>query len=103
MARLQEAGVPAVTVSDPRELFDDPQLKARGFFETVDHPEAGTHPYPGPLAKFSATPVHIRTPAPMLGQHNAEVFQGIVGLSDAEYQALHAAGIIGESYTEDAT
>ncbi|MCX6024447.1 MAG: CoA transferase [Chloroflexi bacterium] len=103
MELLQAEGVPAVIVSDQREMLDDPHLKARGFFQEVTHPAAGTHFYPGPFAKLSGTPLSIRTPAPTLGQHNVEVFQGIVGLRDEEYAQLHDAGVIAETYAEDAT
>jgi len=102
MEQLQAEGVPAVIVADQREMFEDPHLKARGYFERVTHPEAGTHLYGGPFAKFSATPLSIRTPAPTLGQNNAEIFKGVVGLSDREYQSLCEAGVIGETYAEDA-
>ena len=60
---LQQADIPAGPVLDAKELMADPHLEARGFFDTVTHPEAGTHPYIGMYAKFSKTPGSIRKPA----------------------------------------
>ena len=73
------------------------QLSARGFFETVDRPITGqsvhvTYPFRLPGAEG---PVH-RRPAPTLGQHNAEVLSAVLGLTDAEIDALRATGIIGD-------
>ncbi|MSQ27776.1 MAG: CoA transferase [Dehalococcoidia bacterium] len=102
METLQAAGVAAAAVFKSDEMHGNRHLAERGFFETVTHPEAGTHPYPGGLAKFSATPLHIRQPAPMLGQHNEAVFKGIVGVSDDEYEELLREQIIGDSYLEAA-
>ncbi len=86
-----------------RHLANRRQCGLSNFFEQVTHPEAGTHPYPGGLAKFSRTPLHIRQPAPMLGQHNEAVFKGIVGVSDAEYQELLQEQVIGDTYLDSAT
>ena len=102
MVLLQEAGVPAAAVLKPTEMHQEPHLLARDYFEEVTHPEAGTHPYPGPLAKFSGTPLHIREPAPCLGQHNPYVLKEVVGLSDAEYDDLLGDQVIGDTYVESA-
>lgn len=103
MNRLQAAGVTAGAVLLQRQMFDDPHLVARGFFRTVPHPEAGAFPLAGPAYKMSRTPIAIRTPAPLLGEHNEHVYQEILGLSDAEYLELVEAGIIGDTYVETAT
>ena len=104
MLLLQAAGVPATMVNRQTLMHGDPQLQARGFFERIEHPEAGTHLYPGPLARFSEQPLSpVRGPAPTLGQHNHELLCGLIGVSEAEYQRLEADGIIGTVYTEDAT
>lgn len=92
--RLQAAGISAGPLNDARDLSDDPHLHARGFFETVTHPEAGTHEYPGMPWKLSGTPTSIRMPAPLFGQHNEEVLTGLLGMSAAEVRALEAEGVI---------
>lgn len=103
MERLQAAGVAAGAVFQTAEMHGNRHLSARGFFQQVTHPEAGTHLYPGPLARFSGTPLTIRRPAPTLGQHNAPVFKGVAGISDAEYAELERAQVIGDTYLDSAT
>jgi crotonobetainyl-CoA:carnitine CoA-transferase CaiB-like acyl-CoA transferase len=72
-SRLQAVGVPSYPLLRPTDLFGDPQLAHRGFFVTLDHPEMGPTPYDGPVTRFSRTPARLRRPAPLLGQHSAEV------------------------------
>ena len=103
MERLQAVGVPAAELVQQEEMREHPQLIERGFWETVTHPDAGTHSYPGPVAKFRETPLHIRTPAPSLGQHNEEILRGLLGIDEQRYQRLLDDQVIGTVYTEDAT
>lgn len=100
MRLLQEAGVPAGPVISHHEAFRDPHLRARGFFQAVTHPQAGTHPYSGPLFKLSRTPLSIRSPAPTLGQHNEYVYKHLLQVSDEEYEELVREGHIGDTYSE---
>ena len=102
-ARLQAVGVPAAEVLAPEALRDDPHLLARGFWEELEHPAAGTHHYPAPVGKLQRHPLRIRGPAPLLGQHNADVLKGLLGVSDARYEELIERQIIGDSYLETAT
>ncbi len=97
MEVLQRAGVPAGPVLEADELLAEPHLNARGIFETVTHPEAGTHPYVGMYARFSRTPGSIRRPAPCLGEHNEYVLGGLLGMSAGEIARLEAEGIIGKT------
>lgn len=96
--RLQKVGVPAGPVLHTGELFEDPHLRARGFWEEVTHPEAGTHLYPGPIIEMSKTPLHIRAPAPLLGQHNEYVYKQHLGYSDADYDRFVQGDMIGDTY-----
>ena len=93
--QLRAAGVPAHAVLRPSDLYEDAQLKARGFFVTLDHPVMGPTPYDGPATLFSRTPQRLRSPAPCLGQHNDEVLTKLLGLSAAEVDELRAAGALG--------
>jgi crotonobetainyl-CoA:carnitine CoA-transferase CaiB-like acyl-CoA transferase len=93
--RLVAAGVPAAPAVDPRATAAHPQFVARGFCETLDHPVAGSHPIPGMPFRYSTVPRWLRMPAPTLGQHNREILSGVLGLSDAEIDALEAEGVIG--------
>ncbi len=80
-------------VQDPAQLVDNPQYRHRRYFEDVVHPVAGSFAYPGAPFDMSATPWRARSPAPTLGQHNAEVF-GELGLSQHDLVALKASGDI---------
>jgi crotonobetainyl-CoA:carnitine CoA-transferase CaiB-like acyl-CoA transferase len=71
------------------------QLQARGFFEEVTHPDAGTHAQIGMPWKMSETPVHIRLPAPGLGEHNDYVLGEVLGCSGEELQSLTDRDVIG--------
>ena len=59
--------------------------------------EAGTHLYPGFVPKFHPTPSEVRTPAPCFGQHNADVFGRILGLSAEDIQQLESERIISQT------
>jgi crotonobetainyl-CoA:carnitine CoA-transferase CaiB-like acyl-CoA transferase len=93
--RLVAAGVPAVAAWDPRQESAHPLLVARRFYEEVAHPVVGTHPVPGLPFRWTGIDRWSRTAAPTLGQHNRQVLTGILGVPDAEVDALAAAGIIG--------
>ena len=72
-ARLQRAGIPSYVVLRPTDLFEDPQLRHRQFFVTLDHPVMGPTPYDGFVTHYSRTPPRLRTPAPLLGEHSATI------------------------------
>ena len=98
-ARLQAAGVPAGPVLRGPDLLDNPHYRARQTFVTVDHPQVGPKQYPGLPWKMSATPGAVRWPSPALGQHNRQIYGGLLGRPAAEIDALEAAGIIGDAPT----
>jgi crotonobetainyl-CoA:carnitine CoA-transferase CaiB-like acyl-CoA transferase len=85
-------GAPVATAAD---IADDPQLKSRDYFVTVDHAGLGRKfTLPGAFAKLSETPVGPQGAAPQLGEHNHEVYGGLLGLSKTEIVELRAAGAI---------
>jgi crotonobetainyl-CoA:carnitine CoA-transferase CaiB-like acyl-CoA transferase len=92
---LHERGIPAAAVADPRAASLHPQHAARGFFEEIDHPVVGRQPIPTVPFRYASTLRWLRRPAPTLGQHNREVLSGLLGLDDAEIEALAAEGVIG--------
>jgi crotonobetainyl-CoA:carnitine CoA-transferase CaiB-like acyl-CoA transferase len=95
VVELNRAGIPAARVIDPRTASAQPQLAARGYFEMVEHPVAGSHPTPGLPWRARGVDRWIRRPAPLLGQHNAAVLGGWLGCTDDELAALEADGVIG--------
>jgi crotonobetainyl-CoA:carnitine CoA-transferase CaiB-like acyl-CoA transferase len=92
--RLQRQGIAGTAVLDHRELLENQHFRARGYFETVTHPEAGTHDYHGMTWKLSGTPGRIRFPAPLFGQHNQPVLRDLLGLSDEEIAELERTVVI---------
>jgi len=90
---LQAAGISAAPILKIPALMANEHLRARGFWETTSHAAAGTWDMEGPVWRMSRTPGHIRTPAPMFGEHNAYVFGELLGLSDAEIAQLEIDGV----------
>jgi crotonobetainyl-CoA:carnitine CoA-transferase CaiB-like acyl-CoA transferase len=95
--QLQAAGVPAAPVMPNWEIVSDNHLNGRDFFVRIQHPEAGTHWWPGWPWRFEKTPGHVTRHAPLFAEHNTEVFGDLLGVSPARYQdELLAKGVTGE-------
>lgn len=90
----QAKRVPFAPVSTMGDLFTSEHLKARGFFASIGHPEAGELQYPGAPYRFSASPWALRRPAPCLGQHNEEIYCGRLGVSPEELEELKNVGVV---------
>jgi crotonobetainyl-CoA:carnitine CoA-transferase CaiB-like acyl-CoA transferase len=91
--RLQEAGTPAGPVRSVAEVREWPQAEAREYFVELDHPEAGEQTYPSLPYRFSTAGCSPRR-APLLGEHNEEIYCGRLGYAPAELAFLTAAGVI---------
>jgi crotonobetainyl-CoA:carnitine CoA-transferase CaiB-like acyl-CoA transferase len=91
LAALDAVGVPAGPVKTIEQMLADPQVHARDMVVDLTHPRAGETQAIGCPIKFSATPSGVTRPAPMLGQHTAEVL-GEFGFSSDEIDQLLAAG-----------
>lgn len=91
---LSDAGIPASPLMSIADITTDPHYQERGTFVTVDDPDFGALPMPAPMPRLSKTPGSIRATGPALGEHNTEVYQGVLGLSPDEITALHTAGVI---------
>jgi crotonobetainyl-CoA:carnitine CoA-transferase CaiB-like acyl-CoA transferase len=96
VAELRALGIPASEVADPcRLLQTNPQFRARGYFETPEHPVVGALPLPSQPFRYASVERWLRTPAPTLGQHNEPVLCGLLGLSPDELRDLEAEGVLG--------
>jgi len=91
---LARAGVPAGPINDMAQVFADPQVVARGLRIDLDHPLAGTIPAIASPVRLSETPAQYRLPPPLLGQHTREVLRDLLGMSEAEIEALAGAKAI---------
>lgn len=87
---FDQAGIPCGPVLDMKEAIDHPHFQAREMMVHIDHPTIGDMYIQGCPIKLSATPGGVDTPAPLLGQHNQEVF----GYSLEELKDLHAEGVL---------
>ena len=79
---------------DAGDLFDCEHLRERGFFVEVDHPVSGKAEYPGMGPKMSAMDFEFRYPAPLLGQHNTEIYCEELGYTPSDLVNLRSGGII---------
>ena len=86
--------IPFGLVPTTREILDSPQHKARGFFEAVDHPVMGKVTMPGAPFKLKETPWQCTSPAPLLGEHNEEIYCKKLGYSREELVILSERGVI---------
>lgn len=82
-------------VQTVREIWEDPQLRARRYWEDVEHPELGeTITYCGAPVKLSEAPWRIRRRPPLIGEHNEEIYEKELGLSREEFVSLKQAKVI---------
>jgi len=87
-------GIVLIPASTPKDLLADPQLEARGYWEEVEHPELGTAlTYPGALYKSSEVEWKFRR-APLMGEHNREIYEGELGFTKERLAAMKQGGII---------
>jgi crotonobetainyl-CoA:carnitine CoA-transferase CaiB-like acyl-CoA transferase len=95
LALALEKGFLITPVTTIAEVVASPQLSARDYWRAVEHPELGrTVRYPGPFAKFSASPIQYRRRPPSVGEHNREVYGGDLSLGDGALAELQRRGVI---------
>ena len=90
----QANNCPFADVMSAADVVNSEHLQERGFFVDIDHPLAGRIRYPGAPAKFSETPWSIDNPAPLLGQHNEQIYCGWLGYSKNQLVKMRGEGII---------
>ena len=94
LALLEAAGVPNGPINDIAQVFEEPQVKARGVKIELDHAAAGKLPLVASPMRFSGTPLEYRMAPPLLGEHTDKVLAEILGKSGAEIARLRAEGAI---------
>jgi len=93
MEEAQASRLPATAVFTPADLVQDPHFEERQLFVEAEHPAAGKLKYTGAVFKIGGIPWEVRRPAPLLGQHNAEVYGGL-GYAGEDLVKLREMGVI---------
>ena len=91
---LEAAGVPFGPINTIDQVFDDPQVKARGLRVDLDHPLAGTTPTVRNPIRYSDTELEFKVAPPLLGQHTDSVLHDLLGLDEGEIAKLREDGVI---------
>lgn len=94
LREIAQAGIPCGPVQTLDQVFADPQVLARDMIWSTPHPTAGEAPLVGSPVKLSDTPVTLRLPPPLLGEHTDEVLNLLLGYSHEKIERLRADGII---------
>lgn len=94
VAALESAGVPCGPINDVSQVFEDPQVRARGLKVELPHALGGVVPQVASPIRLSGTPVEYRRAPPLLGEHTLEVLTSVLGLSDGDVMALREAGVL---------
>jgi crotonobetainyl-CoA:carnitine CoA-transferase CaiB-like acyl-CoA transferase len=91
---IRGAGLPCAKIASIADVVVNPQLRHRGMLVEVEHPTAGRVPMHGLNIHFSQTPEEIRRPAPLLGQHNEDVYGRWLGFPPERISRLRGEGLI---------
>ncbi|HEX5400680.1 MAG TPA: CoA transferase [Pseudonocardiaceae bacterium] len=94
LATLHDAGVPAGRIYTARDMFADEHFAAREAIVRLAHPDFGELPMHNVFPKLSDTPGRVRHAGPALGEHNADVYGGLLDIDEQEIAALTARGVI---------
>jgi crotonobetainyl-CoA:carnitine CoA-transferase CaiB-like acyl-CoA transferase len=94
VSTLAEGGVPAAPVNNVAEMVADPQIQAREMFVELEHPIFGPVKITGTPLKLSETPGRVERLAPLPGEHNEEIFVGLLGHSREELARWQQQGVI---------
>ncbi len=94
LATLHSGGVPAGRIFRAKDMFADPQFAAREAIVKLTHPDLGEFAMHNVFPRLSETPGRVRHVGPGLGEHNHEIYQGLLGIDDDQLSSLIAAGVI---------
>ena len=91
---LEAAGVPNGPINDVAQVFEEPQVRARGVKIEVEHAAAGKLPLVASPMRFSGTALEYRLPPPLLGEHTDQILREFLKLNEIEIGKLRADGIV---------
>ena len=91
---LAGAGVPASRIYQTRDMFDDPQFRARQAILHLTHGKLGSFPVQAVVPRLSDTPGTVRTLGPELGQHNQEIYGSLLGIGPGRLAELRSKGVV---------
>ena len=94
LEQLHAAGVPCGRIFRAKDMLTDPHFAARESIVKLNHPEFGEFAMQNVFPRLSESPGGVRHVGPTLGEHNQEIYQGLLGLNDDELSSLHAASVI---------
>ncbi|HTJ16862.1 MAG TPA: CaiB/BaiF CoA-transferase family protein [Steroidobacteraceae bacterium] len=94
LALMEEFAVPAGLIYRAPEMLDDPHFRARDAIVSVPHPDFGELKMQNVAPKLSRSPGRVRSPSPSLGQHNDDVYRGLLNMTADRYAQLQAAKVI---------
>jgi benzylsuccinate CoA-transferase BbsF subunit len=93
MALLQSRGISAGVVQTAEDIYNDPQIKARGVLKRLNHDELGPVYHRNIGFKLSKTPVEVGSPGPLFGQHTEYVCRNFLKMPDQEFIELFNDGV----------
>lgn len=94
VSQLEAVGVPCGPINDLAQVFQDPQVQARGLAIELPHVLAGRVPQVASPIRLSQTPVEYRNAPPLLGEHTDEVLQRVLGLTAGALEGLRKSGAV---------
>jgi crotonobetainyl-CoA:carnitine CoA-transferase CaiB-like acyl-CoA transferase len=90
----EEAQIPCGPIYSIDEIFEDPQYAARGNILKMQDDRVGELPIPNLVPRLSDTPGSVKWLGPRLGEHNDEIFKGLLGLTEDDLRRLAAEGVV---------
>jgi CoA:oxalate CoA-transferase len=90
----EKVDIPYSRINNIKEICEDPVIRHRNMLVTVDQPGVGPVRIAGSPIRLSETPGEVRSPAPLLGEHSAEVLREILGYTPERIEVLKAEGVI---------
>jgi len=93
--KAAKRGVPIGPMATAKDVMENRQYAARGYFVEVEHPKAGKHRYAGWPYRMSSSPPRVSRPAPLLGEHNEEIVCKVLRFSPADFRRLQERGVFG--------